>query len=87
VIQGELVNGSVGIIVSFSTHAEVVEKEGGIAKVGEPSSGLPMKAPEVGQVPYPVVRFTSGKTMLIEPVAFTVNNAQGDVEACRQQVG
>jgi hypothetical protein len=80
------VNGSVGIIVSFSTHAEAAEKEAGIAKADESSSGLPMRAPEVGKV-YPVVRFTSGKTMLIEPVAFTVNNAQGDVEACRQQVG
>jgi hypothetical protein len=81
------VNGSVGIVVSFSTHTEAAANEAGSSKADGSNAILPPRAPEGGQVPWPVVRFTSGKTMLIEPVAFTVNNAQGDVEASRHQVG
>lgn len=79
-------NGSVGIVVSFSTHKESAESAAGVAKVNESSIAPPPRAMDKDQPAFPVVRFTSGKTMLIEPVTFTVNNAHGDVEASREQV-
>lgn len=34
---------------------------------------------------WPIVSFTNGRTMMVVPAEFTVNNANGDIEAYRTQ--
>jgi len=89
-IQGSLVNGSVGQVVAFSTSHEAQINHTEIAQAGD------TKDPSVAQYirnraaqndrVWPVVRFTNGRVMLIVPVEFTVNNAEGGMEASREQI-
>jgi hypothetical protein len=83
------VNGSVGQVIRFSTAKEAAEAKTEIANAGDPSTPAPLKAPLTDDPSrrWPVVRFTSGMTMLITFHDFTVNNALGEVEARREQVG
>lgn len=80
VIQGELVNGSVGQVVSFGTTSEAEKSQIRIPNVGE-------KKPPPNDWAWPVVRFIGGQEMLCIPHEFTVNNADGSTEARRDQVG
>lgn len=90
-VQGELVNGSVGQVIGFSTSQEALTNRTEIAEVDE--SRAPVHGSLTAQNPgtkndrvWPVVRFTNGKTVLIVPAKFTVNNADGRLEASREQV-
>lgn len=89
-IQGQLVNGSVGQVVGFSTSNEALTNHTEIAQVDDNtnSHGAQKMRSRVAQNDrvWPVVRFTNGKTMLVVPTDFTVNNAEGEVEASREQV-
>jgi hypothetical protein len=90
-IQGELVNGSVGQVIAFSTSSEAQKNHTDIAQVDDTKD--PVTAQRIrsraaqNERVWPVIRFTNGRVMLIVPVEFTVNNAQGEREASREQVG
>jgi hypothetical protein len=89
-IQGELVNGSVGQVIAFSTSSEAQKNHTDIAQVDDAKDPITAqrirsRAAQNDRV-WPVVRFTNGRVMLIVPVEFTVNNAQGEREASREQV-
>jgi hypothetical protein len=97
--QGSLVNGSVGKIVRFATATEAqhaaAARYGTSYKVDESKPPGPepsdptMRRVQKGR-PWPVVEFVIGKgikkELLCVPHDFTVNNANGDVEASRVQV-
>jgi len=90
-IQGELVNGSVGQVIAFSTSSEALKNHTDIAQVDDAKDPITAqrirsRAAQNDRV-WPVIRFTNGRVMLIVPVEFTVNNAQGEREASREQVG
>ena len=90
-IQGELVNGSVGQVIAFSTSSEAQQNHTDIAQVDDAKDPIAAqrirsRAAQNNRV-WPVIRFTNGRVMLIVPVEFTVNNAQGEREASREQVG
>jgi len=88
-VQGELVNGSVGQVVRFNTSQEAMQSATQIATEeglkGGLSTGSQM-APNYDNSQWPVVRFTSGRELLCIPADFTVNNADGGIEARRRQV-
>ena len=89
-IQGELVNGSVGQVIAFSTSSEAQKNHTDIAQVDDAKDSIAAqrirsRAAQNNRV-WPVIRFTNGRVMLIVPVEFTVNNAQGEREASREQV-
>jgi hypothetical protein len=90
-VQGELVNGSVGQVISFSNPKEMAEDRTTPAKgCGIPGGQSDLNRPSIGtfqtEMRWPLVRFTSGKELLIIPAEFTVNNALGGMEARRDQV-
>ncbi|KAI0274844.1 hypothetical protein BC834DRAFT_17333 [Gloeopeniophorella convolvens] len=82
--QGQLVNGSLGKVIRFSTYKDAARRH---------TQTLPNGANEneistfVRQSPmfWPVVKFTNGVERLCVPEEFTVNNASGEVEASRHQ--
>ncbi|KIM84623.1 hypothetical protein PILCRDRAFT_390142 [Piloderma croceum F 1598] len=89
-IQGELVNGSVGQVIAFSTSSEAQKNHTDIAQVDDAKDSIAAqrirsRAAQNNRV-WPVIRFTNGRVMLIVPVEFTVNNAQGEREASREQI-
>lgn len=95
-IQGELVNGSTGRVVDFLTAREAINGNtdiGFIDPTNEMRDGA-MRAPRrdiprnVLESPqsWPVVHWTSGRTMMMVPLEFTSENVHGEVEATRGQV-
>lgn len=96
-IQGELVNGSIGRVVDFLTAREAINGNtdiGFIDPTNEMQDGalrapssrdLPRHVLESSQ-PWPVVHWTSGRTMMMVPVEFTSENVHGEIEATRGQV-
>lgn len=84
-ISGVLVNGSVGKVVKFSTPAIAIKEHTEIAKQqkgkGNHVTDLGIDGPS-----WPVVRFINGREMMCVPQEFTVNNADGTMEARRDQV-
>jgi hypothetical protein len=75
------VNGSVGQVIAFATSKEAMENR---TEIGKADDNTVTKS--AGGRSWPVVRFTSGREMLIIPNEFTVHNAQGQMEARRDQV-
>ena len=61
---------------AIKEHIEISNPEGIRGAISTPSSDMI----------WPVVRWMSGKEMICVPQEFTVNNADGGMEACRQQV-
>ncbi|KAG1874230.1 PIF1-like helicase-domain-containing protein [Suillus tomentosus] len=88
-VQGQLVNGSVGQVIRFSTSEEAMQTATPIATEeglkGGPSTKSELPA-NYDNSQWPVVRFTCGKEILCVPTDFTVDNADGGVEARRRQV-
>ncbi|KAJ2919332.1 hypothetical protein MD484_g1111, partial [Candolleomyces efflorescens] len=86
-VQGQLVNGSIGKVVSFSTLSELAqdetmvrsEEKDGVFLPDSSRSSLPARA-------WPVVKFINGDQRVITPVDFELNNAEGKMEARRLQV-
>lgn len=100
-VQGELVNGSLGQVIEFKSVRQAVNEGYEIAKVDTSQPGespsKPEAEPELELEPelldeiknpsvWPVVRFTNGRTLLCVPVVFSAENARGQVEASRYQV-
>ncbi|KAH0590266.1 hypothetical protein H2248_012563 [Termitomyces sp. 'cryptogamus'] len=82
-VQGELVNGSVGQIVRFVTAQDAVSECAHIP--GADRAGGKPQLPQ-DDLAWPVVRFIGRQETVIIPQEFTVNNAEGGVEARRDQV-
>lgn len=91
-IQGELVNGSVGQVVDFGTiqcaltnHIEIAKFDGSEAADSQNNFTAQNTAIRGDRI-WPIVRFTKGQTVLIIPAKFAVNSANGQMEAFREQV-
>lgn len=82
-IPGELVNGSVGQVVKFRTAAEAIKEHTEIASLEGPL-GIAPNVPS--DWAWPVVRFISGREIMCIPQEFAVNNADGGMEARRDQI-
>lgn len=88
-VQGQLVNGSVGQVVRFSTSEEAMRTATPIATEEGLKGGLSTKSElpaNYDNSQWPVVRFTCGREILCVPTEFTVDNADGGIEARRRQV-
>ncbi|GLB36504.1 putative dna repair and recombination [Lyophyllum shimeji] len=81
-VQGSLVNGSVGQVMRFSTAEDALKEHTNIAGVDR---GERPRLPPSGFV-WPIVRFIGGQETMIIPQEFTINNANGETEARRDQV-
>lgn len=87
IVQGVLVNGSVGKVVELITYKEAVERYLPIAVPGDKENG--QDVPEYirkSTFPWPLVKFTNGLLELCVPAEFTVEDALGEIEATRMQV-
>ena len=88
-IQGQLVNGSVGQVVKFCTSQEAMRNKMEIGTEeglrGSERDAKQAAARYDGSL-WPVVRFTNGREILCVPTDFTVDNAYGEMEARRRQV-
>ncbi|KAI6032057.1 hypothetical protein BKA83DRAFT_94608, partial [Pisolithus microcarpus] len=88
-VQGQLVNGSVGQVIGFRTAQEASQS---LTDIGTEEGLKGNKAEALRAVTryndakWPVVRFTNGRELLCVPTEFTVNNANGEIEASRWQV-
>ncbi|KAF7367214.1 ATP-dependent DNA helicase PIF1 [Mycena sanguinolenta] len=82
--QGRLVNGSLGQVIGFSTAHDAIQRHVPIAdqENKQPQHNPP---PEGAQL-WPLVRYTNGEEVLMIPQEFTINNADGGMEARRTQV-
>lgn len=76
-------NGSVGKVVAFGKYRVGTSSDGEIAQLDDYDVTSVSSASERQ---WPIVQFTSGRTSLISPVQFVVNNARGGIEASREQV-
>ncbi|CCM00349.1 uncharacterized protein FIBRA_02379 [Fibroporia radiculosa] len=92
-VQGQLVNGSVGRVVAFHTPRDAIKQGAEIARteVVDPKLGQKRadKIPEDilrSNNVWPIVQFQNGSELLCIPSPFEVNNADGRVEARRDQV-
>lgn len=81
IVQGVLVNGSLGKVVDFRPEAGYVFED---PPEGAPRGSQPTER-ATGPL-YPVVQFTNGVQRLVVPVTFDMNNAAGEMEASRTQV-
>lgn len=87
IVQGVLVNGSVGKVVELITYKEAVERYLPIAVPGDKENG--QDVPEYirkSTFPWPLVKFTNGLLELCVPAEFTVEDALGEIEATRMQI-
>lgn len=91
-VQGVLVNGSVGNVTAFRTPLEAHHERMAIAGVQPPEPGMSLGAREkekfdrAKELQWPVVRFANGRELLCIPAEFTVENADGGMEAAREQI-
>ena len=100
-VQGELVNGSLGRVVYFATCSE--SRRAGIlstvsilessleAQVGPDGTSLEelrrlRRLPTDCRCYWPVVEFTNKRSVLCTPLPFDYVDASGDLEATRTQV-
>lgn len=88
-IQGELVNGSVGVVTRFATLAELgkEEKEGkhvdGLFQADGTTAKSRSMPPDQS---YPVVKFIGGRERVITPADFEITSPDNKMEARRIQV-
>jgi hypothetical protein len=89
-VQGELVNGSLGLVIAFYSSLEAQNNNTDFALVDrgqDPKEKYVIpKAMLLDPTRWPVVRFTNGQTKLCPPEAFTIENLHGTLEASRYQV-
>jgi ATP-dependent DNA helicase PIF1 len=82
-LQGVLVNGSVGKVIDFQPEGYA---SGSPTPDGQPRRRSRSASPKPDVPLYPVVRFSNGYTKLITPINFEIPNASGGLEALRCQV-
>jgi hypothetical protein len=87
------VNGSIGVLVSFSTPQEARVAPDAITSMpnADPKWKPGDKPPAAQKAQWeggrwPVVRYQNGQLVMMVPFAFTHENADGGVEASRMQV-
>lgn len=68
-----------GQVIRFSSVAEALKDGTPIVKTGDRNNPS-------GDLPWPVVRFIGGREAMCIPEEFTVDNADGTMEARRDQV-
>lgn len=91
VVQGCLVNGSIGVLQEFITTHEAVQREIAVASPPPPQDSAPVFRPVDDAVftknmSWPLVRFTNGMQLLCAPLSFSVEGPKGNCEAHRLQV-
>ncbi|TBU64714.1 hypothetical protein BD310DRAFT_943719 [Dichomitus squalens] len=97
VIQGLLVNGSLGRVVGFFKPREAVamdeqgEGEGSNRSAEQEKAQQEQREQKLKKIlatntVWPAVQFACGPLMLCVPLLFEVNNADGGIEAVREQV-
>lgn len=94
VVQGKLVNGSIGRVVDFKTPSEARTRGINIAKTEEqahprdPTQEARYRVLEAAAESgtWPEVRFQNGLTLLCIPTMFDAVNAEARIEATRKQV-
>ena len=95
VVQGKLVNGSIGRVIGFSTPREAREREVDVAKTEEeqaqsqdPSQEFRYRvlAEDAERNSWPEVKFQNGLVLLCIPTMFDAVNAEARIEATRKQV-
>ncbi|KAJ7169512.1 PIF1-like helicase-domain-containing protein [Mycena filopes] len=84
-VQGQLVNGSLGQIVGFFTSVDAISRHLEVAREGDEQQPIPPERNGEQQL-WPLVRFTNGSELLMVPQEFTINNADGQTEARRDQI-
>ena len=104
-VQGELVNGSIGLVVGFANTREAMHRGASLGVAESPAKGPEnainqlqhLLAPDPHDIPdavkehitspqkWPIVKF-GNREVLCFPVQFEVNNAEGKVQARRDQV-
>ena len=91
IIQGVLVNGSVGHVIGYKTPRQARDEKQDIAGVDSDPS-VPQnqydreKLERAKEFEWPLVKFANGLELLVIPSDFTVENADGEMEAMRIQV-
>lgn len=78
-------NGSVGRVTRFASVKDTAKTNLGAILNPEDKTAKAEIQTESERL-WPMVRFTNGREMLCVPAEFTVNNAQGGMEASRVQV-
>ncbi|KAF7339973.1 ATP-dependent DNA helicase PIF1 [Mycena venus] len=84
--QGRLVNGSLGQVIGFSTARDAISRH---VEIANPENNSKNNQPPPGLESvrlWPLVKFSHGEELLMVPQEFTINNADGDMEARRDQV-
>ncbi|KAG9104392.1 hypothetical protein FRC06_002946 [Ceratobasidium sp. 370] len=91
--ESNIVNGSIGVIVRFSLPGEARVAPEFLVTI--PNADPKWKRGDEAPSPYisrwertrwPIVRYQNGETVMMTPVSFTHENADGAVEAQRMQV-
>ncbi|KAI0344114.1 hypothetical protein BDW22DRAFT_1299736, partial [Trametopsis cervina] len=95
-VQGELVNGSMGRVIGFQTAQEAHKESGLLFGLPECLNSYDNQKPQSppnelledeAQRAWPVVEFPlSGKTIVCVPNVFEAVSASGTLEATREQV-
>ncbi|KAH9853028.1 hypothetical protein C2E23DRAFT_729339, partial [Lenzites betulinus] len=94
IIQGVLVNGSVGRVIGFYKPLEAM-KMGIKLALPDPAERNGPDVPDIGggaiqilrlNSVFPAVQFQNNTIQLCVPLTFEVNSAEGTVEAIRNQV-
>ena len=91
-VQGVLVNGTVGHVIAFKTPIDARRDRLDIAGINMSTIDLPQGARDresfdsVKERVWPLVRFENGRELLCIPQDFTVENGDGRMEARRVQV-
>lgn len=93
-VQGKLVNGTIGRVIDFMTIQQANEARLEVARLERANTG-PSYGPQQTPTPsnseldghqWPVVEFENGHTALCPPTLFSVTNVFGREEASRDQV-
>ncbi|CAK5279932.1 unnamed protein product [Mycena citricolor] len=82
-VQGRLVNGSIGRVVRFATAAEAALERMETSTPDGPGAARTDRQPERR---WPVVKFIDGSEVFMTPLEFTIHNAEGGMEARRDQI-
>ncbi|TFY70117.1 hypothetical protein EVJ58_g60 [Rhodofomes roseus] len=87
-VQGELVNGSVGRVVAFSTPRDAHARGVDIARTQLADGSREKISEDVLEIDYqfPIVDFPAKRRTLCIPASFEVINGEGRVEAARDQI-
>lgn len=89
-VQGSLVNGSLGRVIDFKTAREAKTQGVDIAatEIQKDRGEMPRIPEWIMQAndKWPLVQFQNGVVMLCVRVSFEVNDADGKIEASRDQV-